>query len=539
MLRDGGERVPNKLSQEQQNEQQELLFQPPVMLVHDGDTLQLDAQFITKNINGKEHIMYGYNGIIPGPTIIATRGSTIQVNVTNKLKEPTTVHWHGLRHNYKDDGVPHISQEPIQPEERFLYTLSFPDEGLFWYHPHIREDRQQDLGLYGNIIVQNDVVQDGNKQDTGEKDNGKQENNREREDNKNDRVKRQEFTLAVDDILLDEDNAIVPFGEEHANFALMGRFGNVLLLNGQVTPRLLLVRGETARFFLTIVSNARPFNVSIVDAQRGVVVPLKIVGYDLGRPTRETIVESVVLGPAERIVVEAFFPTAGTYIFKNKNLWLEYDLATIIVEESTVTTMTPTTASNIPLTMTSFLQPQEHPDVINDIEQYRKYFDKPVDKEIVLGIELETHGMSGMMEMHSVTDVEWEDTMQEMNAQFDGGDITWFIEDKATKKRNDDLQYIFQKGDVKKIRITNTRTSEHPMQHLIHLHGQRFLVITQDGVSTADVQNTPLAWKDTVFVPTGSTVDILVDMSNSGVWMMHCHIAEHLETGMMASFIVE
>ena len=91
----------------------------------------------------------------------------------------------------------------------------------------------------------------------------------------------------------------------------------------------------------------------------------------------------------------------------------------------------------------------------------------------------------------------------------------------------------FDTGDVKKIRIINDNSSKHPMQHLIHFHGQRFLVIEENGV-----KNENLVWKDTVFVPTGTTTDIILDASNPGIWMVHCHISEHLEAGMMSTFTV-
>ena len=90
-----------------------------------------------------------------------------------------------------------------------------------------------------------------------------------------------------------------------------------------------------------------------------------------------------------------------------------------------------------------------------------------------------------------------------------------------------------QVGDVLKISLFNDPESMHPMQHPIHLHGQRFIVTHIDG---EPVENR--VWTDTILVPIGSTVDILVDVTNPGEWMMHCHIAEHLEAGMMTSFIV-
>jgi FtsP/CotA-like multicopper oxidase with cupredoxin domain len=68
----------------------------------------------------------------------------------------------------------------------------------------------------------------------------------------------------------------------------------------------------------------------------------------------------------------------------------------------------------------------------------------------------------------------------------------------------------------------------------MHFHGQRFLVLSRDGVP-----NDNLAWKDTVLVPVGSTVDILLEASNPGRWMAHCHIAEHLSVGMGFVFSVD
>ena len=96
-----------------------------------------------------------------------------------------------------------------------------------------------------------------------------------------------------------------------------------------------------------------------------------------------------------------------------------------------------------------------------------------------------------------------------------------------------DIMAEVKQGDIKMIRITNEKDSEHPMQHPIHLHGQRFLVVRENGK-----ENTNLVWKDTVLIPKGSTVDLLVDFSNPGIWMMHCHIAEHLHSGMMTKFDV-
>jgi FtsP/CotA-like multicopper oxidase with cupredoxin domain len=87
---------------------------------------------------------------------------------------------------------------------------------------------------------------------------------------------------------------------------------------------------------------------------------------------------------------------------------------------------------------------------------------------------------------------------------------------------------------VVKIRVHNDRGAFHAMQHPLHVHGQRFLVLAQNGVA-----NEHLVWKDTVLLPAGSTTDILLELSNPGRWMVHCHIAEHLEAGMRFVLDVE
>jgi FtsP/CotA-like multicopper oxidase with cupredoxin domain len=142
-------------------------------------------------------------------------------------------------------------------------------------------------------------------------------------------------------------------------------------------------------------------------------------------------------------------------------------------------------------------------------------------------------GMGRMMMRNEAHKMEWEDEMGHMNATSTPGMITWKLVDQATGKANMDIDWAFKKGEVVKIRLLNNPDTNHPMQHPIHLHGQRFLVLETNGV-----KNENLVWKDTALIQTGDTVDILVEMSNPGKWMIHCHIAEHLEADMMLGFEV-
>ncbi|HSO20585.1 MAG TPA: multicopper oxidase domain-containing protein, partial [Desulfosarcina sp.] len=96
----------------------------------------------------------GYNGKIPGPTIKGKQGSVLDVNVDNQLSEPTSVHWHGLRIDNAMDGVPGVTQDPIQPGKRFRYRLRLQDAGTYWYHSHFNAGEQLERGLKGALIVE-------------------------------------------------------------------------------------------------------------------------------------------------------------------------------------------------------------------------------------------------------------------------------------------------------------------------------------------------------------------------------------------------
>ena len=130
--------------------------------------------------------------------------------------------------------------------------------------------------------------------------------------------------------------------------------------------------------------------------------------------------------------------------------------------------------------------------------------------------------------------VEWEDDMVEINRMTTPANMRWRLVDRASGAEGHAIDWRFRVGERVKIRLVNEMDSDHPMHHPFHVHGAgRFLVLSHDGVA-----NPNLVWKDTVLVRAGETVDILLDVTNPGVWMAHCHIAEHHESGMMLSFRV-
>ncbi len=136
---------------------------------------------------------------------------------------------------------------------------------------------------------------------------------------------------------------------------------------------------------------------------------------------------------------------------------------------------------------------------------------------------------------HSTADgIEWEDDMVDINKLTTPANMRWKLIDRDGDAENQAIEWRFRVGDRVKIRLLNEMAGDHPMHHPFHIHGAgRFLVLTRDGEVEPN-----LVWTDTVLIPAGQTVDILLDVTNPGHWMAHCHIAEHHESGMMFSFDV-
>jgi FtsP/CotA-like multicopper oxidase with cupredoxin domain len=136
---------------------------------------------------------------------------------------------------------------------------------------------------------------------------------------------------------------------------------------------------------------------------------------------------------------------------------------------------------------------------------------------------------------HAPGGIEWEDDMVEVNKTTTPANTRWKLIDRSTGDENHAITWKFKVGDWVKIELVNEMDSDHPMHHPFHVHGAgRFLVLDCDGVPEEN-----LMWKDTVLLTTGETMNILLEVTNPGRWMAHCHIAEHHESGMMFSFDVE
>jgi len=474
-----------------------------VIELKNGDVLNLSIDIIQKEIAGQTIKMFGYNGQIPGPLLKIEQNSIILVNVLNNLDVETTVHWHGLRLDNKFDGVPGTTMEALKPGESFQYELRFSDEGIYWYHPHVREDYQQEMGLYGNMLVapiEDDYYNNVNR----------------------------EIPIILDDILI-EDDGIVPFFKDFGVHALNGRFGNIMLINGDDNYNLEITTGEVVRFYITNVASTRLFNFSIPNTK------IKLIGSDIGSYEKEEFVDSVVIAPAERYTIEVIFDKQGEYQLKSITPENEYTLGKIKVSGEPVTQESDFSGD--------FYSLRENAYVTEDINNFKQYFDKEVDVNIKLSLDIDGFWAKGdsdstdndwnKVEAGDPDWIEWEDTEPIFNKLSKSDRLEWILKNTDTGKKNTEIDLNFKVGDKVKIRIFNDPSISDPMQHPIHFHGQRFLVLEKDGVKSEN-----LVWKETVLLPIDSYVEILLDITNPGEWMAHCHISEHLTSGMKMNFKV-
>src|SRR3954454_24556290 len=271
-----------------------------VVELADRDSFDLRIAPVTKQIGDATVRMLAYNGSIPGPTLRVPQGAEIVVNVTNDGDLDATVHWHGLRLENRYDGT-HETQDLIPVGGSYTARVAFPDPGVYWYHPHTREDYGQEMGLYGNVIVEpSDPGYWG--------------------------PVHRELALTVDDLLI-EDGAVAPFSRSETTHSAMGRFGNVLLVAGETDLALSARWGEVIRLYLTNTANTRVFRVRLPGAR------MKLVGGDSGRHEREELVEHVTLAPSERVVVDALFEEPGRFQLEHLTPERVYPLASIDVSQ--------------------------------------------------------------------------------------------------------------------------------------------------------------------------------------------------------------
>jgi suppressor of ftsI len=480
----------------------------PTYEVEDGDTVILTAAPVKKAIHGRMVRMLAYNGSVPGPLIKAPQGGRITVRFRNRTGLPSTLHPHGLRLENRFDGTPEV--HTVADQDSFDYELAFPDPGPFWYHPHVREAYGIDMGLYGNLLVTP-------------------------RDSAYWLPVHREIPLLLDDVKMN-DTGLAPFRKDQADHVMNGRFGNAYLANGDTDLVIPVKLREVIRFPLTNACNTRVLYVGFHERDplgKYLNRSVRSVGSDMGRFPRHEYPFFTLMAPGERYVVEKFFFDTSTvylmHVIARPNASPEFRrLATFKVQPDTA----PGDLG------ASFYRPDTSAHAITSLDSFRVDFSKPTDKRITFLAKADHAHLAKKAHDPNGKGVEWEDhDMGGMaNAKTTPANFTWVIRDDETRKENHAIDWSFKRGERVKIRVYNDTAGAHAMPHPLHFHGQRFLVVRINGVPNPE---TELSWKDTYLVGRGETAEILLDASNPGTWMAHCHIAEHLEASMVFHYKVE
>jgi FtsP/CotA-like multicopper oxidase with cupredoxin domain len=259
---------------------------------------------------------------------------------------------------------------------------------------------------------------------------------------------------------------------------------------------------------------------------------MRAVAGDAGAFDVPRTVESAVIAPSERYVVEASLDRPGTYALVNRVRGIDRMTGRFFAEVDTVGIVT--------VRGSPVRRPRAEKTTGRDslAALVRELAGRRPDRIIVLTLRTGNlpFGLVQALRLDTayVLPVEWTSTMPMMDWLSTARTVTWVLRDSLSGAEGMALDWRVPRGKSLVVRLVNDKHVLHPMGHPIHLHGQRFLVLAQSGVPNADP-----VWKDTVLVPAGGTVDLLVDTSNPGRWMLHCHIAEHLESGMHTVLTVE
>lgn len=364
-----------------------------------------------------------FNGTVPGPEIRLRQGERIQIVCDNHLSQDTTIHWHGIRVPNPMDGVPYVTQPPIEPGRSFTYEFTVPDAGTYWYHPHDHSSEQIGRGMMGAFVIEEPAPL----------------------------VVDREVIWVLGDFRLRSDASIAGGFDNPMEMSMAGRIGNTVTINGRVPTDFAVRSGERIRLRLINAAAARIFGLEFRQHRPLVVAldgqPIAPHPPDGGR---------VVLAPAQRIdlVLDLIGKPGGkSSVVDTFYRHLPYRLVDLAYADAPPLR---TKALAPPATLPRNTQPE--PDLAG------------AQRHVVTltGGMMGGGGMSGMsMGM----------------GMMGGGRAMWAINGSAIV--NDDMQHMkpiltLTRGKTYVLAIDNQTAWYHP----IHLHGHSFRVVTRNGKST-------------------------------------------------------
>jgi FtsP/CotA-like multicopper oxidase with cupredoxin domain len=441
---------------------------------------------------GKIVSAMAYNGRIPGPELRVREGERVRVVLKNALKEPTTIHWHGVDVPNPMDGVPEVTQKPVPPGGSFVYEFEARPAGTRWYHTHVKEHRQMDLGLVAPLIIE-PVAPDPFPFD-------------------------REYTLVLDDWATGVGTAVPSTAEGTAGGrgSMGGMMGGMMrgmggMMRGRGMGGMMGGghHGTPAYDTMTINGKAYPateplrvrqgerVRLRLINASADHTHVIRLAGHRLkvthtdGNPLREAVeVDAVPIAPSERYdaLVGADRPGAWFLYCTQPGHAAAGEQVLVVYEGSGRAAPEPPREGIAGLTLWEYRMGHGR-DILPAASGARRTF---------------TLNLSGGMMMA-------------------GSDEVWTINGRQYPQT--DLIGV-RRGDRVRIRMGNMSPEAHPM----HLHGQSFEVVAVNGQPLT----VPLV-KDSVDVEAHmGSLEIEFTAHNPGDWFFHCHKPMHMEGGMIA-----
>jgi FtsP/CotA-like multicopper oxidase with cupredoxin domain len=396
-----------------------------------------------------------FNGQFPAPVIRAKQGKPLRIHFINKLKQETTIHWHGIRLNNAMDGVPYLTQPPIKPGASFDYEFTCPDAGTFWYHPHMHSIEQLGKGLVGALIVEETKAQDFD----------------------------EEVILGFKDWRLNKDGSFMRLSEpRHA--ARAGTLGNIATINGEQLPVIDVPGNARIRLRLLNMDNSRQFAISLRGSNATVlaidampVAPQALSTHELGVGMRLDI---GLITPAETGTEIPVYDVKGRFLQK---------VCTLRVSDTSLRKTAPPAFSALPP------NPVSEPDLAR-AEKLSFVF-------------------------------EWAGAMTPASDEGHSMQEFWTINRRAWSDMNhENLPEPLAELSLGKSYIFELYNAT-PHTHPIHLHGLIFKVLKSDKKDVSPF------FTDTVLLEKNERAQIALVADNPGQWMYHCHVIEHMKTGLM------
>lgn len=382
---------------------------------------------------------------MPGPLLEVDQGEHVVVHFRNDLPDATTIHWHGLRVPNTSDGTP-VAQQPVAPGATFDYEFDAHDAGFFWFHPHLQSDVQIERGLYAPLIVRSadEPAADA------------------------------ERILVLDDVKVEASGQLSESTD--ALDVMLGRQGNVLLVNGTRKPRYQAAAGSLERWRIVNVANGRYFNLSVPGHQ------LRVIGWDGGRLPESYVVDTLLVVPGERYDVLVDLSDAPGSVVALQTVY--YDRGHDIPDQG------PLDLAELELADGKAGGALPPSDKAAGFEPIAVDANTPVEQLVLSENE-------------------------------DGPEPRFFINDHELPEMT---HLLGAPGTTAIWEVRNDAEMDHPF----HVHGMFFQVLDINGVPPAHQGN-----KDSLNIPQKSTARLAIRYGESGRWVFHCHILEHAERGMM------